>query len=184
MSKAKNPESLPKPAPSIDTPEGVRDVLARAEAGDAGVLALVRKLFDHDRAEGGRLSRSYGTSYQHTRNELTRPAAGNNLVAQETFTRKIDAVRDELAGPTPSPLERILCERVALCWYDAHEMDRRFSDQSNMSFKATEYRESRRDRAHKRFLAACRTLATVRKLALPAIQVNLAHQQVNVAGPS
>ena len=26
------------------------------------------------------------------------------------------ACRDELAGPDPTPLERILCERAALCW--------------------------------------------------------------------
>jgi hypothetical protein len=90
-------------------------------------------------------------------------------------------VRDDLAGPNPTALERILCERVALCWFDAHEMDRRYINQADTSLKIAEYRESRRDRAHKRFLAACRTLATVRKLALPAIQVNLAHQQVNIA---
>ena len=51
-----------------------------------------------------------------------------------------------------------------------------------MSFKDAEYREGRRDRAHKRFLSACKALATVRKLARPTIQVDLANQQVNMAG--
>jgi hypothetical protein len=38
------------------------------------------------------------------------------------------------------------------------------------------------DRAHKRYLSAIKTLATVRKLALPVLQVNIAKKQVNVAG--
>jgi hypothetical protein len=80
-------------------------------------------------------------------------------------------------------LERILCERVALTWFDANEMDLRFVESSGISFKDAAYREDRRDRAHRRFLAACKALATVRKLARPSIQINLANQQVNVAGP-
>ena len=96
--------------------------------------------------------------------------------------RKLDALRDELAGPDPTPLERILSERVALTWFEANEMDQRYLDASNLSFKDAAFRESRRDRAHKRFLTACKTLATVRKLARPTIQLNLANQQVNVAG--
>jgi hypothetical protein len=38
------------------------------------------------------------------------------------------------------------------------------------------------DRAHRRYLSAIKTLATVRKLALPVLQVNIAKKQVNVAG--
>jgi hypothetical protein len=55
-------------------------------------------------------------------------------------------------------------------------VDRRYIDPSDLTFKAAEYFDSRRDHAHKRFLSACKTLATVRKLALPAIQVNVAHK--------
>jgi hypothetical protein len=112
---------------------------------------------------------------------LIRNVAGTDVATQEALRRKVNSVRDDLAGPNPTPLERILSERVALCWFDAHETDRRYVDQSNLTFKEAEYHESRRDRAHKRFLTACKTLATVRKLAVPAIQVNLANQQVNVA---
>ena len=39
------------------------------------------------------------------------------------------------------------------------------------------------DRAHRRYLSAIKTLATVRKLALPVLQVNIAKKQVNVASP-
>ena len=39
-----------------------------------------------------------------------------------------------------------------------------------------------RDRAHHRYLSALKALAQVRKLALPALQVNIAKEQVNVSG--
>jgi hypothetical protein len=182
VSDAQNAERVPEPLPDIETPEGVLEVLERAGKGHAEMLPLVRRLFsrDHERGEG--LVEVYGNSFAHARDSMINWAAGSDLAIREGMRRKIDALRDELAGPIPTPLERILCELVALCWFDAHETDRRYINQTDISFKAAEYRENRRDRAHKRFLAACKTLATVRKLGLPAIQVNVARQQVNVAG--
>jgi hypothetical protein len=52
-----------------------------------------------------------------------------------------------------------------------------------LTMKQVEHQEERRDRAHRRYLTAIKTLATVRKLALPVLQVNIAKKQVNVAGP-
>jgi hypothetical protein len=177
----KKAKKLPAPRPTIDTPKGVKAVLDRAEEGDETVLPLVRKLLDRDTREGGTMVELNGNIYLHARDAIIRQATGKKIAIQEAIRQKINAVRDDLAGPNPTALERILCERVALCWFDAHEMDRRYINQADTSLKIAEYRESQRDRAHRRFLAACRTLATVRKLALPAIQVNLAHQQVNIA---
>jgi hypothetical protein len=182
VSDATNAETRPKPLPNIESPDGIKELMERARDGDKAMQPLVRKLFDKDEREGGSLLETYGDIYAQTRRVMTTLSVGNNLVAQEALRRKINDIRDDLAGPNPTALERILCERVALCWFDAHETDRRFVDHSDITFKAAEYQESRRDRAHKRFLAACKTLAKVRKLAVPAIQVNVANQQVNVAG--
>jgi hypothetical protein len=41
--------------------------------------------------------------------------AGKNLINQETIARKYAALTTERAGPQPSPLERLLVERIALC---------------------------------------------------------------------
>ncbi len=40
------------------------------------------------------------------------------------------------------------------------------------------------DATHRRFLSAVKALALVRKLALPALQVNIARRQVNVVTPA
>jgi hypothetical protein len=116
---------------------------------------------------------------------MIKVASGDDAVIKEVLLRRITKMSQELAGPNPSPLERILCERVAITWFDANEMDRRYIDQNNISLQVANYREARRDRAHKRFLAACKTLATVRRLGVPnLLQVNVAaKQQVNVSAP-
>jgi hypothetical protein len=51
-----------------------------------------------------------------------------------------------------------------------------------MTLAQSDHSRRRIDRTHRRLMASLKTLATVRKLALPAIQVNVARQQVNLAG--
>jgi hypothetical protein len=48
-----------------------------------------------------------------------------------------------------------------------------------MSLAQSEHAQRRMDRAHRRFLNTIKTLATVRRLAVPAVQFNVARQQVN-----
>ena len=85
---------------------------------------------------------------------------------------------EELAGPNPSPLEKVLAERVAIsrfrCYY--YEclcaMGLR-KDTLNLDA----HKHKRLAAAQKDFLSACRTLAQVRKLELPFVQVNVAERQ-------
>ena len=95
----------------------------------------------------------------------------------------MELLRAELLGPTPTPLERLLVERVVACWLQVQDADVRYAQAKNPSFALGDYLQRRMDRAHKRFLTAARTLALVRRLALPVLvqQVNVAaQQQVNV----
>ena len=45
-----------------------------------------------------------------------------------------------------------------------------------------DHRIRRHDRAHGRFLSACKALAQIRKLLGVNVQINIAEKQVNVAG--
>ena len=59
------------------------------------------------------------------------------------------------------------------------------SSSSGLSGKAHAQFQDRLDRAHRRYLSAIKALAQVRKMQLPAVQVNIAAQggqQVNVGG--
>ncbi|HTE19411.1 MAG TPA: hypothetical protein VK689_13635 [Armatimonadota bacterium] len=112
-------------------------------------------------------------------------AAGENALRREALERKMDSLRAELEGPTPTPLEKLLVERVALCWLQANYED--IIDAQNRTgrtWTASLSQQKRAETAQRRFLAAVKTLATVRRLALPALQVNIAAhggKQVNVA---
>jgi hypothetical protein len=60
-------------------------------------------------------------------------------------------------------------------------MDMLYAQQDSMSLQLGTYYQRCITSAQKRYLAAVKALALVRKLALPALQVNIADKQVNVA---
>jgi hypothetical protein len=102
---------------------------------------------------------------------------------KEALPRKLQRLREELAGPNPTPIERLLVERVVACWLQVQDADIRYAQAEDLSRASYDYYQRRMDRCHKRYLSAIKTLATVRKLALPVLQVNIAEKQVNMAGP-
>jgi hypothetical protein len=73
-----------------------------------------------------------------------------------------------------------LVERVAGCWLQVHYFDVIYAqNMTKLTGEQSEYYQRRQDRAHKRYLAAIKTLAQVRRLLFPAVQVNIGAQQVN-----
>ena len=54
---------------------------------------------------------------------LIRAATGENLSFREALIRKLDLLYDELAGHAPAPLERLLVDRVVVCWLQMHHAD-------------------------------------------------------------
>jgi hypothetical protein len=103
---------------------------------------------------------------------------------QEAGPLKLAEVQRDLEGPAPTPLERLLAERAALCWFVLNLYETNLFEAGDLTFLQAEFHQRKIDRAHGRFLSALRTLAQVRKLALPAIQDNMAKNQVNVSGGS
>jgi hypothetical protein len=110
--------------------------------------------------------------------------SGKNLLLKESLTHKLDQLRAELAGPNPTPLERLLVERVVTCWLQIHHLELLYADRDNITLTLGIYFQRCITAAQKRYLAAIKTLAVVRKLAVPVLQVNIARKQVNVAGPA
>jgi len=153
-------------------------LLKRATNGDKTVLPELCRLFD---AFPDRWQQLGDTSHQAERSWIDM-TTGTDLAAAELVRRSMAALRQELAGPSPSPLERLLVDRVVLGWFqvNAHEA---FCAQRARDFTMvqTEFQERRLDRAHRRYLSAIRTLACVRRLLVAPVQVNIGAQQVNVA---
>jgi len=151
-------------------------LIRRAEAGDAAALAEVREKLP-------RTWEAYADLVRHAEGAFLTLAAGENALLRAALTGRLSQLRAELAGPSPSPVERLLVERVVLCWLAMYYEDAQDAQQGAKapSWPASLNRQRRAEVAQRRFLAAVRTLETVRRLAGPVIQVNVGAQQVNVA---
>jgi hypothetical protein len=168
------PEAKP-PAPGQET----RELADRASQGDQETVPAIRALLaDGDR---GRLHReAYGSPAAWLRETVIGQAAGKSVIIREAMYHELDAIRMELAGPDPTPLERLLADRAATCWLSVNRYEHSFHKMKDMTLAQAAFHQRKIDRAHARFLTAVRTLAQVRKLALPALQINVARNQVNV----
>jgi hypothetical protein len=108
---------------------------------------------------------------------------------REAWERRALTLQAELEGGNCTPLERILCGRIATCWLDVHLADLSFAAKykGNMTLGQLTFYQARQDRAHKRYLSAVESLARVRRLLRPGplvAQVNIAQpgaNQLNVA---
>jgi hypothetical protein len=92
----------------------------------------------------------------------------DDLARREALRRHAAKIRDELAGPAPTPIERILAQRVALCYLDAYHSD--ILAQSHFNIREGELCQRRQDRAQRRYLQAVKALAECRKLEASTIQ--------------
>jgi hypothetical protein len=164
------------PAPGKETDE----LLQRGLKSDQSVLPQIRALFaDGDR---GSLHREmFGSPAEWLRLAIKKKAAGESIIMREAIDQTLDKVRSELAGPNPTPIERLLAERAAFCWFIVHWYENAYANSTGWNIDTADLQHRKIDKAHARFLSALLTLARIRKLALPTLQVNIARNQVNVA---
>jgi len=153
----------------------LQDLVQRGMQGDREVLPALRTFLDTEPA----LWKEVGTFVAEVERTWMQLLTGEDLVAREILLRQLQALKEEVGGPTSTPLERLLVDRIALCWLQMQQADLLAARQ--VSQRAA-WVEQRQDRAQARFLAAIKALAQVRKLLTPGplVQVNIAQQQVNV----
>jgi hypothetical protein len=152
----KQPETNAKKAPVADE---LRDLLQRAQAGDASALAPLR-----DCVERAGLWEQLGDLSWHAEEALLNAAAGTDLLVKEAMRCHLAQLRDELTGEAPTPLERMLIDRLVLCWAMAHVADVEAQAKDRGADTQGPHFQRRQDAAHKRLLSAAKQLALVRKL--------------------
>src|SRR5262249_14757191 len=96
---------------------------------------------------------------------------------------ELDKLAADFAGPSPTPTERVLAQTAAISWFAFRLHEVKYvgsvTSESGMSLQQSEQAQRRMERAHRRMLSTLKTLATIRRLAIPALQINVARQQVN-----
>ena len=94
--------------------------------------------------------------------------------------------KKELGYDHASPLEKRLIDFAALCWLRWQQTESVYtaalSDDSSENSSRVDYYEKRLSASQRRYLRALETLARVRRMNIPSLQVNIGGSQVNVAG--
>src|SRR5207237_586043 len=96
---------------------------------------------------------------------LAHAAAADNALVREGRMAQVRALRRELAGDDAPPLERLLAQRVALCWLALHYAETVYAQaMGELSLRQADFHQRRISAAQGRYLAAIRALAAVRRL--------------------
>jgi hypothetical protein len=136
-----------------------REVLARARQGDVSALPLLKELLNSH----PEVWQTYADLGVHARSAWIELISGPDLTMQEALARKAEAMRAELAGPSPMPLEALLAERVVTCWMQATYADIAVAKAGDATIKQADFAEKRAGAAHTRYLTAISALTTLRR---------------------
>ena len=154
-------------------------LVKRAEKGDKRALDDVVSRF----GDVGGLWRHNGDLAATALDSWLDRAYGQALFSREAGRRRLDRMRRKLSGPAPTPRETLVIERIIVDWLAVQHAESSYSQRLHeLTITQCDYQERRLGRAQRRYLDALLTLARLRRLALPALQVNIGERQVNIAG--
>ena len=151
--------------------------ITKADAGDAEALGIVRAMLrDAPKVAETLTDLAYNAEAAILANV---PAGATELFRSQARSLRMDLMREG----TGSALEQMLIRRIGLDYLATlqAERSRAIAPGETRSLELVRLYDQQADRAHRRFLASVESLARVRKLITP-IQINIADQQVNVAG--
>jgi hypothetical protein len=148
-------------------PAELKPLLERAHAGDPATVPELRAALQR--------FPQLATQVYHLAGQVEAGflglVAGTNLMAQEAVRAQLAARKEELGLAQATPLEKLLIERLVLCWLQTMEADLHVADKlrkGDYTFEALACAQKRQQQAHQRLLSSAKTLAVVRKLLRPA----------------
>ena len=106
--------------PNILFPKDLKEydsLMERTKRGDETTLPVLREMLTEPL-----IVEIWGNMAAYAERSLIRKLSGNDLAIREGLHRKMESLRAELAGPTPSPLERLLVERIVVCWLHLYRL--------------------------------------------------------------
>src|SRR5262245_50727317 len=147
--------------------ERLAELVQRAQQGDLTVLPLLREALEADPS----LWQEYGDLAAQAQEAWLQLLAGTDYLLAESVRLKLGALRRELGTEGASPLEKLLIERVVACWLQTHYADALYAQAKGPHSTPSVRQElmKRQDSSQRRYLAAIKQLALVRKLLKPAL---------------
>jgi len=154
------------------------ELIQAADTGDADALARLREVY----AEAPDIATVVSSLQYMTEQEVL---SNFQPGVRETFFQQAQRWRNRLAGDDPSPLESLLVNRVILDQLHALRVEHLLHATLNgapVSLAQGDYHHKQAERAQRRVVRSMKALAEVRRWMRPVVQVNVADQQVNIAG--
>jgi hypothetical protein len=145
--------------------EQLNSLLQRARHGDEGVLPQLRHLLDRK----PEIWRHYGDVALHAIRAWTSLIAGEDLTLKESIARKVEELGREIGGTEPTPLERLLIDRLVVTWLQVQHAEVAACRSLKSSPQLGDFWLKRQNSAHRRLLMSVGALAMLRRL-LPSTQ--------------
>jgi hypothetical protein len=179
MGKAKQPTAIIGPQPFDDWATATMAAMNCADPPPA-VLADYHRLMRLCPSQ----ARENGDLAQIARREIRTKSFDDPRIA-EAVSYQASALLKSLGAEGATPMEKLLIDLIVLDWEDYHTHMLRYNNRvrEGLSLDALEQWERILRSKESRYKSAIETLARVRRLLkLPAVQVNIGGQQVNING--
>jgi hypothetical protein len=163
----------------------LRDALAAVWNGEPSADLALRKATEDNPVLTGLLVKQWGDAAARAERQMIEGAAQGDQVRVFYTGEWLAEFRASLVEPGDTGLEQMLVSRVSLCTLAVNqaESDRAGAwKKGGLSPEVADFYDRHVSRLNSDLLKATRALATVRKLRRPVVQVNLAEQQINIAG--
>src|SRR5262245_14651348 len=152
----------------------LRGLVQKAKAGDVSVLPRMRAILDGH----PEISEMIGDLEKVVVRSWAELLGGDDPLSVEAVRRKAEQARAELEGDAPTPLERLLAGQVVSGWLEMSHAQIKLADTGGSTLGQAGFNLRRAEQAQKRYLAAMKTLATVREL-LPRGLLPVSHLRLH-----
>jgi hypothetical protein len=157
------------PAEVRESLDELRTLSKKAEDGDKDARAELRRKLNEASPQVIARASDVGRRAHHL---LIDTASAGDPLTQDALSGRLDMMREEIAGENPTPLEVLLTERVVSCWmlvtlFDvlmAGQLWKETPKEKRVPPSYLKHMIRWQESANRRYLAAIRELARVRKL--------------------
>jgi uncharacterized protein YbcI len=140
--------------------ESLEQLVQKANQGDSEAIQALRRYLD-ERVD---LAKKLGDLAWHVETSLIAKIANGNALGIEAIRRQVAQLREELAGDTPSPIERLLADQVVAVYLEGQYLQLKQTEASGTTQGRTTLHMKRLESSQKRLTKALKTLAIVRKM--------------------
>jgi len=155
-----SPKAKPVPAKPLTQEEGFDELVRRANSGNKVCLAGLRKLLD----EKPEIWRTVGNLSTLAEKYWTDLLSNGNKLAEESIPRRLKEMKAELAGPDPTPLEKMLIDMIGATWLAAQHGEISAASPPGASLRQANFWLKRAESAQRRLLNTVKMLTMVRAL--------------------